>query len=172
MRGPRGNLNLERTMKRTWSALAPWIHHGGGGFNRFAHSAGPFGWLLGRSVFGRLACSVLEGTRGPIWKQFTDDWLLERCCSVTWWSMKEKERKARDWRGNLVSKNFGYQFRSRFFSPRRVPQEICTNYHWIGRGNYGQFFLSFFYIVNFCVLFVRRTLGQSRNWLKTFIFPM
>ena len=41
MRGPRGNLNLERTMERVQNALAPWIHHGGGGFNRFAHSAGP-----------------------------------------------------------------------------------------------------------------------------------
>ena len=44
---PGENLNLERTMKRVRYVLAPWIHHGGGGFNRFAHSAGPFVGLFG-----------------------------------------------------------------------------------------------------------------------------
>ena len=38
------------------------------------------------------------------------------------------------------------------------------------KGKLRPIFLSLFYIVNFCVLFVRQTLGQSRNWLKTSIF--
>ena len=44
---------MERTMKRIYNALAPWIHHGGGGFNRFAHSAGPIcmvAWSFGGLV--------------------------------------------------------------------------------------------------------------------------
>ena len=45
--------------------------------------------------------------------------------------MKEKERKAKGLRGNLVSKNFGYQFRFRFLVKNmRDIAEIQVAWDW------------------------------------------
>ena len=41
-------------------------------------------------------------------------------------------------------KNQFFQFRSRSPPPRGVPREIYGNFHWIGRGSYGQFFFLIF----------------------------